>query len=58
MQIPTFSELSIDAKHQALLRSYQGCYVLLPTVAPQGDIIAALTLRYDARAMLSLSLFD
>jgi hypothetical protein len=42
------------AKHQALLRSYQGRYVLLPTVAPQGDIIEALSLRYDARAMLSL----
>lgn len=44
----------IYAKHQALLRSYQGRYVLLPSQAPEGDIIAALSQRYDPRAMLSL----
>lgn len=44
----------IYAKHQALLRSYQGRYVLLPSLAPEGDIIAALSQRYDPRAMLSL----
>jgi hypothetical protein len=44
----------IYAKHQALLRSYQGRYVLLPSLAPKGDIIAALSQRYDPRAMLSL----
>lgn len=44
----------IYAKHQALLRSYQGRYVLLPSLAPEGDIIAALSQRYNPRAMLSL----
>ncbi len=47
-------EKALYVKHQALLRSYQGRYVLLPSVAPKGDIIAALSQRYDPRAMLSL----
>jgi hypothetical protein len=42
------------AKHQALLRSYQGRYVLLPDTAPSGSIVETLMQRYDPRAMHAL----
>ncbi len=42
------------AKHQALLRSYQGRYVLLPDTAPGGSIVDNLMQRYDPRAMHNL----
>lgn len=42
------------AKHQTLLRSYQGRYVLLPDTAPGGSIVDTLMQRYDPRAMHTL----
>jgi hypothetical protein len=42
------------AKHQALLRSYQGRYILLPDTAPGGSIVDSLMRRYDPRAIHAL----
>ena len=42
------------AKHQTLLRSYQGRYVLLPDAAPEGSIVDDLMRRYEPRAMQAL----
>jgi hypothetical protein len=42
------------AKHQTLLRSYQGRYVLLPDAAPAGSIVADLMRRYEPSAMQAL----
>ena len=42
------------AKHQTLLRSYQGRYVLLPDAAPRGSIVDDLMRRYEPRAMQAL----
>ena len=39
------------AKHQALMRSYQGRFVLLPSEAPEGSIVARLHRHYDRGAM-------
>lgn len=36
------------ARHQLLLRAYQGRYVLLPSEAPVGSIVARLKQYYDA----------
>ncbi len=47
-------ERALHARHQALLRSYQGRYVLLPSVAPDGNIVDQLMRRYDPRSMLAL----
>ncbi len=41
-------------QHQALMRSYQGRYVLLPSAAPSGSILSPLQKHYDAREMLRL----
>ena len=40
-------QMSRHVAHQALMRSYQGRYVLLPSEAPGGSILAALDARYD-----------
>lgn len=40
--------------HQALMRSYQGRYVLLPSEASEGSILDALNARYDPVATLRL----
>lgn len=41
-------------RHQALHRSYQGRYVLLPGTAPGGSILDRLKAHYDPREMMSL----
>ncbi|MDV4152806.1 MULTISPECIES: iron-containing redox enzyme family protein [Rhizobium] len=41
-------------QHQALMRSYQGRYVLLPSAAPSGSILSRLQKHYDPREMLRL----
>ncbi len=40
--------------HQALMRSYQGRFVLLPGEATNGSILTAMTARYDPGATLRL----
>lgn len=48
-------QLLLHAKHQALMRSYQGRYVLLPTDAPDdGSVVERLARHYDPRAMRDL----
>ena len=41
-------------RHQALHRSYQGRYVLLPASAPAGSILSRLNAHYDPREMMRL----
>ena len=40
--------------HQTLMRSYQGRYVLLPSVAPQESIVARLQHHYDPGRLMRL----
>lgn len=42
------------AKHQALMRAYQGRYILLPRTAPGGSIVARLRAHYDPEEMARL----
>jgi hypothetical protein len=42
------------AKHQALMRAYQGRYVLLPREAPGGSIVERLRRHYDPDEMARL----
>lgn len=42
------------AKHQALMRAYQGRYVLLPRAAPGGSIVDRLRAHYDPDEMARL----
>jgi hypothetical protein len=42
------------AKHQALMRAYQGRYVLLPREAPGGSIVERLRAHYDPEEMARL----
>ena len=44
----------IHAKHQALMRAYQGRYILLPREAPGGSIVERLRAHYDPDEMARL----
>ncbi len=46
--------LLVYVRHQALLRSYQGRYILLPPKAHAGSILDRLKGHYDPRAMMEL----
>ncbi|WP_438748303.1 iron-containing redox enzyme family protein [Pararhizobium sp. O133] len=48
------AELQRYVQHQTLMRSYQGRYILLPSTAPAGSIVARLHRHYDPRELLRL----